>query len=75
MSTTVLTRPSAPSHTRRRLGVLAYRVGRALVDWAERQQERRPRSPRIDVVRLAQAEDGRADTRFAEPLGLHHWIR
>ncbi|MDQ4491151.1 hypothetical protein RBS60_13185 [Sinomonas sp. ASV486] len=75
MSSTVLTRPSTPSHARGRLAILAYRIGLTLVDWAERPRERRPRSPRMDLARLARAEERRADARFAEPLGLHHWIR
>ncbi|GHG46881.1 hypothetical protein GCM10012320_13210 [Sinomonas cellulolyticus] len=66
MSTTVVARHQAPSL----LDLLAYRVGQALLEWAER-----PKAPGIDVERLAEAEGRRADARFAEPLGLHHWIR
>ena len=77
MSTTVITRPGSAAQAQARgpLDVLAYRVGRLLVDWAERPRNHRGGDRRIDVVRLAQLEDRRADMRFAEPLGLHHWIR
>lgn len=66
MSTTAITRPQAHGL----LDILAHRVGQALLDWADR-----PRARAIDIERLAQVEDRRGDTRFAEPLGLHHWIR
>ncbi|BCT76968.1 hypothetical protein SCMU_28100 [Sinomonas cyclohexanicum] len=66
MSTTAIARPQ--SH--RLVDLLAHRVGQALVEWADR-----PKTHEIDVERLAQVEARRADARFAEPLGLHHWIR
>jgi hypothetical protein len=49
---------------------LARRLGEALTAWAER-----PTGGGVDVERLAQAEERRADARFAEPFGVRHWLR
>lgn len=66
MSTTALARPQSQKF----VDLLAHRVGQALLEWADR-----PRPREIDIERLAEAEGRRSDARFAEPLGLHHWIR
>jgi hypothetical protein len=70
MSTAAIARPAARPAHHTAAEELALRLGEALVAWAER-----PRRGGIDVERLAQAEERRADARFAEPLGLHHWLR
>ncbi|MGY3566688.1 hypothetical protein [Sinomonas sp. RB5] len=70
MSTAAIARPASRRDRRTPAEELALRLGEALVAWAER-----PRDRGVDVERLARAEDRRADARFAEPLGLHHWLR
>lgn len=70
MSSATIARPASGHAHRTAAEELALRLGEALVAWAER-----PRGRGVDVERLAQAEDRRADARFAEPFGLHHWLR
>lgn len=70
MSTAAIARPAPRSARRTPAEELALRLGEALVAWAER-----PRDRGVDVERLARAEEHRADARFAEPFGLHHWLR
>lgn len=75
MSSTAIGRPG--QRTLGLIDTLAYRLGRALVAWAERPGRAGSalRARLLDPAPFERTREARESVRAAEPFALRHWIR